>query len=54
MKCFQKIEKKVVPVVVPLHKIESKNLIKNYQSITLLPIFNKIFERLVFNIVHLD
>ena len=32
--------------VVPIHKKESKNLIKNYQPISLLPIF---IERLIFN-----
>ena len=35
--------------VVPIHKKESKNLIKNYRPIILLPIFSKVFERLVFN-----
>ena len=35
--------------VVPIHKKESKNLINNYQPISLLPIFSKVFERLVFN-----
>ena len=35
--------------VVPFHKKESKNLIKNYRTISLLPIFSKVFERLVFN-----
>ena len=35
--------------VVPVHKKESTNLIKNYRSISLLPIFSKIFERLTFN-----
>ena len=35
--------------VVPIHKKESKNLIKNYRPINLLPIFSKVFERLVFN-----
>ena len=35
--------------VVQFHKKESKNLIKNYQPISLLPIFRKVSERLVFN-----
>ena len=35
--------------VVPIHKKESENLIKNYRPTSLLPIFRKIFERLVFN-----
>ena len=37
--------------VVLIHKKESKNLIKNYQPISLLPIFGKVFERLVFNML---
>ena len=35
--------------IVPVHKKESKNLITNYRLISLLPIFSKVFERLVFN-----
>ena len=35
--------------VVPIHKKDSKNLIKNYRPISLLPIFSKVFERLTFN-----
>ena len=35
--------------VVPIHQKESKNLIKNYRPISLLPIFSKAFERLLFN-----
>ena len=35
--------------VVPVHKKEDKNLIKNYRPISLLPIFSKILERLIFN-----
>ena len=34
--------------VVPVHKKESKNLVKNYRPISLLPIFGKIFERVIF------
>ena len=33
--------------VVPVHKKESTNLIKNYRPISLLPILSKIFERLM-------
>ena len=35
--------------VVPIHKKESKNLIKKYRPISLLSIFSKILERLLFN-----
>ena len=35
--------------VVPIHKRDSKNLIKKYRPISLLPIFSKVFERLIFN-----
>ena len=35
--------------VVPVYKIESKSLIKNYRPISLLPILGKIFERLIYN-----
>ena len=34
--------------VVPVHKKEDKNLLKNYRPISLLPIFGKIFERILF------
>ena len=30
-------------------KKESKNLIKNYRPISLLPVFSKVFERIIFN-----
>ena len=35
--------------VVPVHKRESTNLIKNHRLISLLPILSNIFERLIFN-----
>ena len=35
--------------VLPIHKKESKNLIKNYGPISLLPVFSKVFERIIFN-----
>ena len=34
--------------VVSVHKKESQNLVKNYRSISLLPIFGNIFERVIF------
>ena len=34
--------------VVPVHRKESKNLVKNQRPISLLPIFGKIFERVIF------
>ena len=34
--------------VVPVHKKEDKNLLKNYGPISLQPIFGKVFERIVF------
>ena len=36
-------------VVVPIHKKEDKTLMKNYRRISLLPIFGKIFERVIYN-----
>ena len=42
--------------VVPVHEKESKNLVKNYRPINLLPIFAKMFERVIskdfFNYFH--
>ena len=35
--------------VVPVHKKQSTNFMKNYRPISLLPIFSKVFERLIFN-----
>ena len=35
--------------VVPVHKKDKKNLLKNYRPISLLPIFGKIFEKLIYN-----
>ena len=34
--------------VVPIHRKESKNLLKNYRPISLLPIIREIFERAIF------
>ena len=35
--------------VVPVHKKEEKSLLKNYRPMSLLPIFSKIFERVIYN-----
>ena len=35
--------------VVPVHKKGDKQLLKNYRPISLLPIFGKIFERIIYN-----
>ena len=35
--------------VIPMHKKGEKDLIKNYRPASLLPIFAKVFERLIFN-----
>ena len=51
LKCgvFPEIWKKAN--VVPVHKKEDKNLVKNYRPISLLPIFGKIFERVIYNFI---
>ena len=46
-KTFPNIWKK--PNVAPIHKKGEKDLIKNYFAVSLLPIFGKYFERLIFN-----
>ena len=35
--------------IVPVHKKESKQLVKNYRPISLLPICGKIFEKVIYN-----
>ena len=35
--------------IIPVHKKESKNLTKNYRPISLLPIFGKVFEKVIYN-----
>ena len=35
--------------LVPIHKIESKKLFKNYRPVLMLPIYGKIFKHLAYN-----
>ena len=35
--------------IIPIPKKESQNFIKDYSSISLLPVFSKVFERIIFN-----
>ena len=35
--------------IIPVHKKESKNILKNYRPISLLPVFGKIFEKVIYN-----
>ena len=38
--------------VVPIHKKNEKNLKENYRPISLLPVFGKIFEKLIYNTLY--
>ena len=38
--------------IIPLHKNNNKQLVKNYRAISLLPIFGKIFEKIIFNKIY--
>ena len=35
--------------IAPIHKKGDKQILKNYRSVSLLPVCGKIFERLIFN-----
>ena len=37
------------PNVAPIHKKGDKQLLRNYRLVSLLPVYSKIFERIVFN-----
>ena len=38
--------------IVPVHKKNDKQLVTNYQTISLLPILGKIFEKIIFNRIY--
>ena len=38
--------------VVPIHKKDDKQNVKNYRPVSLLPICGKIFERLIYNVMY--
>ena len=38
--------------VCPIHKKESKNLLKNYRLISVLPVLDKIFEKIIYNTLY--
>ena len=41
----------IFPNIVPMHKKESKNIIKNYRPISILPVCSKIFEKCSYFII---
>ena len=44
----------IIPVhnIIPVHKKNDKQLVKNYRPISLLPIFGKLFEKIIFNRIY--
>ena len=38
--------------IIPVHKKNDKQLVNNYRPISLLPIFGKIFEEIIFNRIY--
>ena len=38
--------------IIPVHKKNDKQLVKNYRPISLLPTFGKSFEKIIFNKIH--
>ena len=38
--------------IIPVHKKNDKQLVENYRPISLLPIFGKIFEKIIFNKIY--
>ena len=48
--CYPDIWKK--SNIIPVHKKNDKQLVENYRPISLLPIFGKIFEKIIFNRIY--
>ena len=48
--CYPDIWKK--SNIIPLHKKSDKQLVENYRPISLLPIFGKIFKKVIFNRIY--
>ena len=48
--CYPDIWKR--PNIIPVHKKNDKQLVNNYRPISLLPIFGKIFEKIIFNKIY--
>ena len=38
--------------IIPVHKKEKKNILKNYSPISLLPVCGKIFEKCIYNSIY--
>mgnify|MGYP001796090288 CR=1 FL=1 len=38
--------------ITPIHKKEEKNIVENYRPISILPIYAKLFERIIFNTLY--
>ena len=38
--------------VIPVHKKDNKQCVNNYRPVSLLPVFGKIFEKLIFNEIY--
>ena len=50
MSCYPDIWKR--PNIIPVHTKNDKQLVNNYRPISLLPIFGKIFEKVIFNQIY--
>ena len=48
--CYPDICKRIS--IIPVHKKSDKEIVKNYRPISLLPIFGKIFEKIIFNKIY--